>query len=457
MTNRDAKAKIRKSLTYSILDGTGAATTNAIVDNYIRPFAIVLNATNFHIGLLGTFSYLLTALVQLKIADITEKVGSRKKMAVLTVFLQALMLLPIGLIPFFLSASGGRIITLVAFYSLYLLFGASSGPPWGSLMANLVPERLRGAYFGKRDRILGFASITSCFTAGWFLHLFTERILTAFLVIFLFAMVSRLISCYFLTRHYEPPLILKKEHYFTFFEFLKRARYGNFGKYALFVASLNFSVHIAAPFFSVYMLRDLQLSYLTYTILCTTPAVTGLLTKTLWGRRADRFGNLSVLRICSAIIPILPLVWIFSQNVYYLFSIEVASGIVWGGFNLCSLNFVYDSSIPEKRTRVISYYSVVNCLAVGCGTFIGGILATKLPDFLGNKLLLLFLISSILRGIVVTTILPRVKDVRTVEMTWEAKMLFRMRERASQLTGGRVLSLPEAGGKEQKPKPASEK
>ncbi|HLG30223.1 MAG TPA: MFS transporter, partial [Candidatus Brocadiales bacterium] len=266
MTNRDAKAKVRKSLTYSILDGTGAATTNAIVDNYIRPFAIVLNATNFHIGLLGTFSYLITALVQLKIADITEKVGSRKKMAVLTVFLQALMLLPIGLIPFFLSASGGRIIALVAFYSLYLLFGASSGPPWGSLMANLVPERLRGVYFGRRDRIIGFASITSSFATGGFLHLFTERILTAFLVIFLFAMVSRLISCYFLTRHYEPPLILKKEHYFTFFEFLKRARYGNFGKYALFVASMNFSVHIAAPFFSVYMLRDLQLSYLTYTI-----------------------------------------------------------------------------------------------------------------------------------------------------------------------------------------------
>ncbi|MBI2559987.1 MAG: MFS transporter [Planctomycetes bacterium] len=455
----DIRTKVRKSLTYSILDGTGAATTNGIVDNYIRPFAIALNATNFHIGLLGTFSYLLTALAQLKNPDITEKVGSRKKMVVLTVFLQALMLLPIGLIPFLLSTPGVRITALIAFYSLYLLFGASSGPPWGSLMANLVPERLRGVYFGRRDRVIGFASLTSCFVAGGFLHLFTERILTAFMVIFFFGTVSRLISCSYLTRHYEPPLILKKEHYFTFFEFLKRARVGNFGKYALFVASFNFSVHIAAPFFSVYMLRDLQLSYLTYTILCTTPAVSGLLTKTFWGRRADRFGNLSVLRICASIIPILPLVWIFSQNVYYLFIIEVASGIVWGGFNLCSLNFVYDSSIPEKRTRVISYYSVVNCLAVGCGTFVGGILATNLPDFLGNKLLLLFLISAILRGIVVIAILPRVKEVRTVEMSWETKISFKIIEQLFQLIPlkrTRILSQMTESKKE-KPKPASEK
>lgn len=450
----DIRTRVRKSLTYSIIDGTAATITNGIVENYIRPFAIALNATNFQIGLLGSFSYLLTALVQLKIPNITEKVGSRKKMVVLTVFLQALMLLPIGLIPFY--PLDFRIIALITFYSLYLVFGVSSGPPWGSLMANLVPERLRGMYFGRRDRILGFASIISCFAAGQFLHLFTERVLIAFLVIFLFGMVSRLISCYYLTRHYEPPLIVKKEHYFTFFEFLKRARVGNFGKYALFVASFNFSVHVAAPFFSVYMLRDMQLSYLTYTILTTTPAVSGILTKTFWGRRADRFGNLSVLRICAVIIPTLPFVWIFSQNVYYLFAIEVASGIVWGGFNLCSLNFVYDSSIPEKRTRVISYYSVINCLAVGCGAFIGGILAANLPDFLGNKLLLLFLISAILRGIVVTTILPRIKEVRTVETPWETKMLFKLMEQVSQLTGGRILRQM-VNSRKQKPKPSSQK
>lgn len=432
------RTNIRKSLTYSILDGTAAATTGGIVDNYIRPFAVALNATNFHIGLLGTFSYLLTALAQLKIADITEKVGSRKKIFVLTVLLQALMLLPIGLIPFLLEDL--RIIALITFYSLYLLFGASSGPPWGSLMTDLVPVRLRGIYFGRRDAIIGLAYITSCFAAGQTLHLFTERVYIAFLVIFLFAMASRLISCYYLTKHYEPLLVVKKEHRFTFFEYLKRARVGNFGKYTLFVASLNFSVHIAASFFPVYMLRDLQLSYLTYTILCTVPAVSGLLAKTFWGRRADRFGNLGVLRACSVAIPVVPLMWVFSQNIYYLLFIEIISGFVWGGFNLCSLNFVYDSSISEKRTRVISYYSVINCLAMCVGTFVGGILATNLPNFLGSRLLLLFLISSILRGIVVVTLLPRVKEVRTVNITWETGIFLKMIQWFSQLTNGRILN-----------------
>ncbi|OHB93760.1 MAG: hypothetical protein A2Z57_02535 [Planctomycetes bacterium RIFCSPHIGHO2_12_39_6] len=77
---------VRRSLDLSIKDGVAFASTIGFGENYINPFAVALGASNFQIGLLGSLAQLVPSFIQLKAADITERLGSRKKVVVISVF-----------------------------------------------------------------------------------------------------------------------------------------------------------------------------------------------------------------------------------------------------------------------------------------------------------------------------------------------------------------------------------
>lgn len=410
LNKQQEKSAVEKSLDLSIKDGVAFAATTGFGDNYINPFAVALGASNFQIGLLSSIPQLLPALMQLKVADMTERLGSRKKIIVRSVFLHAFMLLPIALVPY--VSKSIQIGMLIGLCTLYMLFASLAGPAWGSLMADLVPLRKGGVFFSKRSRLIGLVTLSTTFLAGYTLHLFKTQSLIGFTIIFFLAMISRYISCYFLSRMYEPPLEVKREHYFSFGAFVRRLNVGNFGKYVIFQSTFNFAVFIASPFFTVFMLRDLGFSYLTYTIVVITVPLATILSMSYWGRYSDALGNRRVMRICSIIISVLPALWLVSHEVYFLIGIQVLAGFFWGGFNLCSSNFIYESAIPEKRTRCISYFNTINGLAICLGNLLGGFLATHIPPVLGYRLLTLFAISSCLRIILSTTLLSRVKEIR---------------------------------------------
>lgn len=417
------KKKVKDSLRFALLEGAPTGIALGIMDNFINPLAVALGAGNIQIGVLNSLPRLFVSLSQLKTADLAERLGSRKRLIVPAVFLHALSFIPIALTPFLMGNTA--LLLLILGYTWCMVSAHFAGPAWGSMMSDLVPVRRRGSYFGRRDRLLGFVSVLSVFLAGYYLNWVAsasdglptrkEEALFGFFVVFLVAGLARTISGYLLTLIYEPPLRIKEEHYFSFWDFLRRAPEGNFGQHVTFVAAIHFATLMSAPFFAVFMLRDLGFSYLTYSVLVTVAHTVALLSGPFWGRYADKAGNLKVLRICSCILPLLPILWVFSQDVRYLFFVQILSGIGWGGFNLCSVNFVYESAIPEKRTRCVSYYSATNGVAAFAGTLLGGFLANHLPHLLGYRLLFLFLLSGILRALAGIFLLTRVKEVRRLE------------------------------------------
>lgn len=414
--------KIRRSLRNSFLDGAFCSAMIGFTDQYITPFAIALKATSAQIGMLTAFPNLISSLVQLKSADVTEHLRSRIRIIRIFVLLHALMFLPIFLIPVIFSAN--RALWLILFVTLAASFNAFPGPAWVSLMADHIPSRSRGKYFGWRNKSLGIITVTCALLAGFILNVFGKDKLVGFMVILGLAFVSRFISWYFLSKMYEPPIRVTREHYFTFLDFVKRIKESNFAKFVLYVASISFAVNMSGPFFAVFMLRDLNLSYATYTIIVTSSTIATLLTMGIWGRHADLVGNIKVIRLTSFFLPIIPVLWLFSHNLAYLILIQLFGGYVWAGYNLSVFNFVYDAVMPEKRTRCVSYFNVINGIAICCGALSGGFLAKNLPDIFGYKLLSLFLLSGILRAISASTVLPMIKEVRRVEKVRSIDLFF---------------------------------
>ncbi len=401
-----------RSLRFSFFDGIFASTMMGFTQDYFAPFLLLINGTSRHIGFLSSLPNLFSALFQLKSPDLTEKCGSRKSVITGFVLFQAVLLVPIILMAFGKINSPWLFIGCVTVFSA---LGAFSIPPWGSLMSDLVEEKKRGEYFGRRNRNLGYIMVLMSFAAGLTLHLMQGiNIFYGFALIFFGAMLSRLLSWYFLTKMHEPALEHKQTDYFNFMMFIRRTKESNFAKFVLFVAMLNFCVNIASPFFAVFMLRDLNFDYLTYTIITITATLSVYLLISRWGIHADAIGNLQIMRFTAPLIAILPLFWIVNQDPVFLFFAQLVSGFAWAGFNLCASNFIYDAVTPAKRTRCIAYFNAINGTALCLGGLVGGFLCEKLPTFFGYQLLTLFLLSSCLR-LGVAIVMPLfIKEVRPV-------------------------------------------
>ncbi|MFH0772629.1 MAG: MFS transporter [Candidatus Omnitrophota bacterium] len=414
--------KLRKSLKASFIDGAFAAAMTGFTEQYITPFAIALRATGPQIGMLTAFPNLVASLAQLKSADFTEHLKSRMRVINFFIFLHAFMFIPILAIPFVFKENTA--LWLVLFVTLSASLNAFPGSSWASLMSDHIPPSSRGRYFGWRNRLLGAITVACAFLAGFILNVFGKGAYIGFVMIFALACVCRFVSWHFLSKMYEPPIKIKKEHYFSFWDFIRRTKHSNFAKFVFYAAGINFSVNVSAPFFAVFMLSNLNFSYVTYTVVVTASSIATLLTMNIWGRHADITGNFKVIKLTSFFIPAVPVLWLFSHKIYYLILIQIFGGFVWAGFNLSVSNFIYDAVMPEKRTRCISYFNVINGSAICLGALTGGLLAKILPALFGYRLLTLFLLSGIMRSAFACVFLPMIKEVRRVENIKSADLFF---------------------------------
>jgi MFS family permease len=386
------KVNVRESLRSSFKDGIFAAFMAGVTDHYATPAALFLGATVLQIGLITALPNLLSSLSQFLSVRVIYWVGGRLKLLVRLVFSQASLILCIALLP--LLESAHRVELLLIFLILAAVCGGLAGPAWGSLMSDYVPASKRGRYFGWRNRTVGAVTVGSIVASGLLLNFFQEISYgTGFLIIFSLAAAARYVSAYFISRMDEPPHKKDPASDFTFLMFLRRFRESNFLKFVVFSGCLTFATYLAAPFFAVFMLRELQLSYLTYMALQVGSSLAALVALPLWGRHADLVGNVRVLRLSSFLASLIPMFWLLWHNPAYLMLVNLFAGFSWSGVTLSAGNFIYDAVTPQKRVRCIAYFNVINGLALFLGSSLGGFFASRLPPLFGHRLLGLFALS----------------------------------------------------------------
>ncbi len=444
MEKKESEEKLRdKTKILSIKEGVSWSVMQGAGPSYITPYALSIGANNAQIGFLTSIPILLGNMSQLFTSKLLEKT-SRKKVIVRGVLLQALMWLPIlaiGYLFFYTDLDHGISATLmIVFYTLFIVFGSFVNPAWNSLMKDTV-LKARGDFFGRRNKILGAVTLASMLICGLILNYFkkTNLIFIGFVIIFGIAFIARLLSDYFLSKHYEPKLKLKKKYYFSLGSFIRNVPKSNFGKFSVFIALITFGSAIASPFFAVYILRDLNFDYIIWTLIIVTHALSSLISMPLWGKFADRFGNLRVLRWTGAFVFLVPLLWFLTTFIIkinvplvigYLILIELFSGFIWAGFNLSAINFIYDATSREKLPLCVSYYNVFNGIGVFLGATLGGFISSLNINLFGviTPILFVFLISGVARFGAYILMVSKIKEVRKVDKYHDGEFEKEMKE-----------------------------
>jgi MFS family permease len=415
--------QVERSLRYSVRDGVAWSMMFGAGESYLQAFAVFLKATTAQMTLLTALPSLLGSLSQLASGWIAGRAIQRKSLIFGGVLLQTLTWLPIIALAF--VPTEHPLLLLIVWVALYYIGGQFAAPPWSSLISDLVPERRRGRFFGKRTQVMSIFTFASLALAGIALEFFSQRSVAAwgFASVFTVALAARIYSLKQLMRMHEPLQRLEPLALPPLAGLFSRLRGSDFARFAMFVAFLNLSVAIASPFFTLYMLRDLKFSYIEFTAIGAFYVLVQFLAINLWGRLSDIYGNLRVVQVTSIVFPALPVLWVVFPTFWAIFAIQIIAGFVWAGFSLAAGNFLYDVVPPKNRAAYSAVHQTLSNSAIFAGALIGGFLATHVPHQItwGDHVITFtsglwaaLTLSSLARALVVLVFLPRLRETRLV-------------------------------------------
>lgn len=400
-------------MAYAVMQG-GAET-------YLAAFSLFCRASAAQVALLSTLPQLLASLAQLLGAWMVRHLRRRKPVILGGVLFQALTLLPILTVPLWFADQA--VMLLLVLYTFYFAGGGLAAPPWTSLMGDIVPEQRRGRFFALRTRLMNIVAFTALVSSGLILHFFDHRDATAmgFALIFSIACCARLVSGWHLGHMHEPagghvpaPMEVFSGHA------LRVLRRTGALWFSLYVVLMQGAVAISGPFFAVYMLRDLDFTYLEFMLNTGTMVLTQFIALNYWGRISDAFGNKLILKVCGLGVPVVPLLWIVSDNHWYLLGVQCVSGIFWAGFTLSTGNLLYELVPPVRRAGYTAFHNIMVAASLFGGALFSSLcmdLGAPRSTLLGDPghisvLLNLFMLSSAARLIIDLFLLKRVRDLR---------------------------------------------
>jgi MFS family permease len=395
-TDGDSK-EVQSSLKNSVGEGVLNSACSSIQNSYTTPLALALGASSAQIGILNSLENLASTVSYFPGAMLTKYFSRKSIWMVSQLISRILIWIPIILLPFL--PVDGRVLILIILLAVSNFFLYVRSPAWSSMMGDLVPENVRGKYFGRRNMLIGISGVAATLAAGFLLAWW------GFPAIFALSVIFALAAVFFFARMYEPPM-KRIFHYSYGLSFDPKGWYKSiklnkeFVVFTSYLAVMNFSMEVAAPFYAVYMLKDMAIGYEWFAVSVVVGALARALTQQYWGKLNDRFGNRKILIVCGFLGCFVPFGWMLVSNVAEIMIIKIYDGIIFAGFDLVVFNYLLEVAPAKSRPK----YIAANNFFTGFGMVAGDLTGAVLVILLGASsflmlagLQLVFLASFLLR------------------------------------------------------------
>jgi len=328
---------------------------------------------------------LLASMVQMFSPLIFERLSSRKKLIVaLCSFYRAMLCLMI-LIPIITDNKSIRLFMLGGMYFIAYLAGSFLNPAAGSWIISLVPERIRGRYFGLRDMFILASTAILSIVMGRVLDAFKSNSMqfVGFVVVFSVALVLTILNFLVLRKIKEPPIVPLKQS--LSFKSMMAMPLNNkqFRKVVLLNIIWNLTAQLSIPFFSVYMVTGLKLSYTFIMAIGIISTFAAALSARVWGRLSEKVGWEVTIATSIGMIGVCHITWMFvNHSTFFILIpiIQVLAGIGWAGVNLSFFNIQFKYAPQEGRTIFIGF----NASLAGAAGFLSALLGAALVGFLSG-------------------------------------------------------------------------
>jgi hypothetical protein len=390
----------------------GEAATGSIENAgtaYQAPSVIATGADAGSVALLSAVTHLVLAFLLIKVPTLAEQQGNLKKTTITIAIINTVTWLPLVLILLLFGKLNAFL--LIGLWVVNLVPSILVGPLRDSWMSNLIPSEKMGRYLSWRSGIASAFYLGTFCLMGVILDNSKSNSYQSYAIVTAIALIASIASSIFYSKIHQPEILATKtkKETFGFITFLKQTKHSHLGTFIVFMSLFTFVVNLSSPLMAAYMINNLEFSYMAYVAMISCEYIARIISLSFWGKQIDKSGSLSVMMKVAYLIPFVPILWMFSKNIFYLGAVQLFSGVVWAAFDLCAQAFMYKATPPEQRLRYISYQRSLTTFSVALGAISGALLLNNMFPVFGSQILGVFLVSGIMRLVVARVMLPRLQ------------------------------------------------
>jgi MFS family permease len=257
---------------------------------------------------------------------------------------------------------------------------------WSASIAEVVPPRISGSYYGRRNLAFGAWTLLAVLAAAKIVDEGNNSA-AVFGWIFAAAGLARLMGLFFLNKMKFPVSVTERRaETYKFRDLLRPLTDPNYRTYILFVGFWGLFLNMGAPFYTVYLLRRLDLNVGHTIVLATLSTSGGILTLNSWGALSDRFGSKPVQYVAAYAWCFVGLIaWAIAspQREAHLFLSYMIVGGATAGFQLTQFNLMLRLIPAGQGSAYIAVFLAITSALTCLGPLLGGAALAILPNDLG--------------------------------------------------------------------------
>ncbi len=376
----------------------GTVWMAAIGGATILNFGDLAGFQDFHWQILPAIGFAAT-LAQVPASYLIEKTGLRKYQFIHSMTLGRFMWILIGLVPlslFYLPRTFAIwslfALTFVGWVLLHL-----GSPAWTTWMGDLIPQRIRGRYFARRNMYAVAVNLAAVLALGFLFDailspsaksLLDKQVLSAreypllvFILsgVFILAGVCGMVDILLFRRVREvartaPAQLVGLKQIIV--EPLSNPRFRHF---VLDLGTQTFGVSLSMGLFGPLARKHFELSNVWVNIvLMVAGPIGGILSSRFWGALIDRWGRKPVLVLSTCGLTMAAWGWLLVPPVdpwrYLLPLVTFYGGMIWTGVQMAQFNMMLSFTDDGGRSTYVAASSLIVSLVGLLGSLTGGYL-----------------------------------------------------------------------------------
>ncbi|MFW6162227.1 MAG: MFS transporter [Planctomycetota bacterium] len=364
----------------------GVAWLHLTMGATLTRFAKLMGLPTFWFGVLAAMPFA-GALMQFPSSYVISRYGHRKRLLLTFGMISRLTWVGIALIPWVLPGAWWWPMLMVL-RACSSLSGHAMSPAVMTWFADLIPRRIRGRYFSRRNQLARLVAVVTTLVAGTVLDYCQRQGEAALLraVSALLAVGGVVGTIDFLWLFAVPEVAHRPNRRQRFWHlFREPLRDRNFRHFLGYTATVTLGMGFIGQFVWLYVFDVLRLGNRAANImLAAVPLVVGYFAVRGWGHLLDRLGVKPTLEIAALLVVPGAAAWILvTPEHWWLGYCGVLLSIVgWSGVELANFNFLLGMGASRKGQRQGSGYLAVNSVVVSTAGILSGLLGGTVASWL---------------------------------------------------------------------------
>lgn len=353
-----------------------SSLSNGMISPFIYVYAARIGSSSGEIGWMHSFNNLFTNSLQVPFGRLTDNIGRKILIIVVTSLLASLLWIPIALI-----TVPQLFIFLIA---LQFLLAAASVPAWNALIRESTQASLRSIVISNINIASLIGSLIATLFSGWFID-YSGGYITLPAVL---ASISGSIGALVLLKIKEKKVKPKRigiGPLFRISDIPDLINENNDFKLFLKLASLHgLFMSFAWPLFTITTAIVLNFSMTEVGVLSVIHTVSTIISQALTGRFAIRIGKKPLIVFHYISLTVVPLGYCFASSFFHIALLNIFLGFITATGNSTILPYILDI-IPDDRVgEFTSIYNMIMGIAYFTGSALGGNLTELISRILGR-------------------------------------------------------------------------